>query len=66
MNPLKFIGSALFELFGEDVVNNPRSEAKPMSPKQMYDYLVSQRRRTPEEQAMLEYLHKALGKDKWD
>jgi len=66
MNPLKFIGTALFELFGEDVINNPRPSNPPMSPKQAYDYLVSKRNRTSHEQATLEYLHKALGKSKWD
>jgi len=66
MNPLKFIGTALFELFGEDVVNSPRPQGKPMSPEQVYNHLVSTRHRKPEQQAMLEYLHKALGKDKWD
>lgn len=60
---MSWLGTLLKEIF---VDSDPDRERKPMSPKQMYDYLISSRRRTPEEQAVLEYLHKALGKDKWD
>lgn len=48
-----------------DDMNHPATR-QPMTPQQMYDYLVSLRRRSPEEQQMLEQLHRDLGKDKWD
>ena len=56
------------ELLKEVFVSEPQDESKlpQMPPKQLYDYLVSTRHRSPEQQRMVEYLHKALGKDKWD
>lgn len=62
-NPFKFIGTALWEVFGEDVVNNPRPEPPMPSPKQAYDYLISLRKRTPEEDVMLVQLARFLGRE---
>jgi len=60
--------SWLGDLIKEVLVSEPQDESKlsQMSPKQMYDYLVSRRKLTPNDEAMLHALHKALGKDKWD
>ena len=49
-----------------DDMTKPRKEASPMNTKQMYDYLVSQRCLSSEDQELLWELHKVLGKDKWD
>lgn len=57
-------GDLIKSLFVDDM-NKPDTRQS-MSPRQMYDYLVSLRRRSPEQQQMLEQLHRALGKDKWD
>lgn len=61
---MSWLGDLFKDLFVEDM-NNPKPQPQ-MSPNQMYNYLISKRRLTPSEQATLEYLHKALGKDKWD
>lgn len=61
MRLFKFIGTALWEVFGEDVVKNPRPQAPQMSTKQMYNYLVSQRRLSQDDQVLLEQLAQNLG-----
>jgi hypothetical protein len=43
-------------------VTGPQENLPQMSPKQYYNYLVSLRRRTPEQEAMLEKLANYLGK----
>jgi hypothetical protein len=60
--------SWISDLLKEVLVSEPQDESKlpQMSPKQEYDYLVSSRKLTPWQQARVEVLHKALGKDKWD
>ncbi len=61
---MSWFGKLFKDIFVDDMNNPPKRQQ--MSPEEYYNYLLTSRKLTPEKQAMLEYLHKALGKDKWD